>query len=182
MVTRIGLDLDGVFVGLPPFIPYSLIDWLYKDHNEQRLKYRIPGFLEQKIRQLSHLPFVRPPIKQNHLILKHYHDTKKYHFYLISGRFGFLKNLTLAWLKRYGLIDVFDKIYFNINNVQPHEYKEKILSELNLDTYIEDDFDSIIYLASKFRKTHFYWYTENKSVKLNAGNITAIDDLGKILK
>lgn len=182
MHKSIGFDLDGIFVGLPPFMSYRFIDWLYKDHKGQKLKYRIPGFLEQKIRQVSHLPFVRPPIEKNRKIITNSFKKKKYHFHLISGRFDFLKNLTVSWLKKHDMFEIFDKIYFNTDNLQPHEYKEKILSELRLDYYVEDDFESIIYLASKFRKIHFYWYTEKKDVKLDFKNITAIDKLDTILK
>lgn len=181
MQKKIGLDLDGVLVGLPPFIPSAFIEWLYKDHSQKQLSYRYPPFFEQKIRQLSHLPFIRPEIKGNCRLLKELNQQKKYCFYLITGRFAFLEKLTFAWLKKYNLIHVFDKIYLNKKNIQPHKFKEQILNKVQLDLYIEDDFDSIIYLATRFQKIHFYWYTRKKDIKLNKNNITAINNLSKIL-
>ncbi len=61
----VGLDLDGIIIDRPPLIPKWLIEYLYRDYSAKTLKYRLPGFWEQKVRQLTHLPFVRPPILKN---------------------------------------------------------------------------------------------------------------------
>ncbi len=177
----IGFDLDGVFVGRPPFVPQNLIEWLYKDQKKKALAYRIPGFIEQKIRQLSHLSFVRPALKNNCEFLRNLKNNKKYHLYLISGRFGFLNNLTYSWLKKHNLTQVFEKIYLNSQNEQPHLFKEKMLRKVGVKIYVDDDFDSLTYLSNRFKNIHFYYYSESNT-KIDIGNITAIDNLDKILE
>lgn len=180
MTKTIGLDLDGIIIGRPPGVPKSLIEYLYKDHKSNKLTYRFPSPFEQKIRRLTHLPGVRPPLSDNCRIIRDL-SKKGYPLYIISGRFGFLEDLTFAWLKRQKMEDIFRKIYLNKENLQPHLFKEKILKNLKIDLYIDDDFETIAYLASRFQKIHFYWHTEDKNTKLNVNNVTAINDLSKIL-
>ena len=180
MLKIIGFDLDGVFVDHPPFVSFSILDCLYKDRKKQELSYRFPSQFEQKIRRLSHLSFVRPPITANCEQLKKIKD--QYSLYLISGRFGFLEDLTYKWLKKYEMDNVFKKICLNTGNEQPHLFKERMLKENIINAYCEDDFDSITYLANRFKKIKFYWYTNDQNVKLKVSNIIAINNLGEIFK
>ncbi len=182
MAKKIGLDLDGILIGRPPLIPKKVIEYLYKDQTKQKLTYRFPSFFEQKIRQISHIPGVRPPILKNCNFLKKIAASKKYQLFVISGRFGFLQNLTYTWLKKYQLHEIFNKIYLNTENLQPHIFKSEMIEKIKVNMFIDDDFDTIVYLAPRFKKIHFYWYTENKNTKLNISNVTAIDNLGTILK
>lgn len=180
MRKSIGLDLDGVLVGLPPFTSATVIETLYKDQKSDKLKYRFPGPLEQKVRRLSHLPFVRPPIKNNCDIV--YKDSEKYDLFLVTGRFKFLEDLTMKWLQKYNLYSCFKKIYINVNNMQPHIFKSETIAKLKLSSYIDDDFDSIMYCATRNKKTHFYWYTNNpSSEKLDTSNVTLIKNLSDII-
>lgn len=178
----IGFDLDGIFIGRPPLVPKTLIEWFYRDHQRNKLSYRIPTFAEQKIRQLSHLPFVRPPISQNCNLIKRLAKKDVYDFYLISGRFGFLKNLTYAWLKKHSMLNVFSKIYLNTRSEQPHQFKEKMLKKISLSKYIDDDLDSLEYLAARLPNINFYWYTKQNGLKIKNKNVTALFDLANILK
>src|SRR3990167_6999758 len=110
-MTKIGFDLDGVFISGPPFIPKFLIEWLYKQRRNSLL-YRFPGKLEQKIRDLSHIPIFRPAIKNNLLFFK---KTRLSNMYLISSRFSFLKQRTADWDKKNNFFGYFKKCYFNEN-------------------------------------------------------------------
>lgn len=176
MRKSIGLDLDGVLVGLPPLTSPKIIETLYKDQKSEKLKYRFPGLLEQKIRRLSHLPFVRPPIQINCDIVCNVGE--KYDLFLVTGRFKFLEDLTLVWLKKYNLYSCFKKIYINVNNMQPHVFKSEMITKLKLSSYIDDDFDSIMYCATRNKKTHFYWYTNSiDDEKLDTSNVTLIRNL-----
>jgi hypothetical protein len=172
-----GFDLDGILVGRPPLTPKSIIDWLYKSHQKKKLSYRFPGPLEQKIRQLTHLPGIRPPIKDNCILLKQVHKTKKYKFFLVSSRFSFLEQLTYSWLKKHQVLQVFDKIYLNSNNEQPHLFKEKIFRKLDLDAYVDDDEDMVCYLAPKFPAIKFYLYPYKTTNCPDYKNLTTILDL-----
>lgn len=179
MRKSIGLDLDGVLVGLPPLTSPTIIETLYKDQKSEKLSYRFPGILEQKIRRLSHLPFVRPPLEPNCATVKN--TSSKYDLYLVTGRYKFLEDLTYIWLKKYNLYNSFKEIYINIDNKQPHIFKSEIIAKLKLNLYIEDDFDSIMYCATRNKKTHFYWYTNSEGERLNTSNVTLVKNLSKIL-
>lgn len=180
MRKSIGLDLDGVLVGLPPLTSPGIIETLYKDQKSEKLKYRFPGPLEQKIRRLSHLPFVRPPIEPNCSTVKN--SSSKYDLYLVTGRYKFLEDLTYTWLKKYNLYNSFKEIYINIDNKQPHIFKSEIIAKLKLNVYIEDDFDSIMYCATRNKKTQFYWYTNStNNQKLDTSNVTLIKNLSEVL-
>lgn len=181
-MTKIALDLDGILIGLPPLVPKGVIDFFYKDQSKKELTYRFPCFWEQKIRQLSHLPGVRPAIKKNCCLIKSLSKSKKYRFYIISSRFSFLEGLTYKWLEKYSLRSCFSAIYLNTRNLQPHIFKEKMLEVIPVEKFIDDDLDTLLYLASKFKKIRFYWYTETKNKRSNTSNITVINNLGTILK
>lgn len=180
MKKNIGLDLDGVLVGLPPLTSTHVIEYLYKDQKANKLSYRFPGNFEQTVRKLTHLPFVRPPLEPNCSLVRK--TSHAYNFYLITGRFKFLENLTYTWLSRYHLLSCFQKIYINTENEQPHLFKNRIIAKLKLNTYIEDDFDSIMYLATQHKKVHFYWYTKSNTINLNSSNVTAVKNLDNILQ
>jgi len=182
MLIKVGLDLDGIIIDLPPFVPKTVIDFFYEDKKSQDLHYRIPSAFEQKIRQLTHLPFIRPPIKNNLATLKKAHDSGKYEFFLISSRFGFLQNLTYSWLRKYHAFNLFTQIYLNTQNKQPHLYKEDILKKVTVKWYLEDDFKCLMYLAPRFTKIHFYYYEKRESVVLDKDNVTAVNNLETIFK
>lgn len=178
----IGFDLDGIFIDRPFFIPKKLIERLYRDHCQQKLIYRIPSSFEQKIRRITHLPFVRPPIGKNCGLIKKLKKEGKYDFYLISGRFGFLEDLTYAWLEKYQLKDVFAKIYFSKGLEQPHLFKERILKKLTISIFIDDDYDCLAYLAKRIPKIRFYCYTKTGKVTKENKKVRLISDLDLLLR
>jgi len=137
---RVGVDLDGVVVNKPVFIPKSLIEWLFRAHHNHGRKYRIPkSKLEIAVRKLSHHWLIRPPIKANITIIKKLSKAKNIKIYLISGRYQFLKNQTAAWLKVNGLSQLFPTPYINLNDLQPHIFKEQMAKKLKLDYFFDDD-------------------------------------------
>ncbi len=166
----VGFDFDKVFIDYPPFVPYSLIDLLYKGKSfflknlgkNSTMHYRFPGELEQKIRIASHFYLMRPPIKRNIEALKKISSNKKNKTYLVSSRFGFLKDRTEAVLKKYKLKNYFNEVYFNYNNEQPHIFKERIIKELKIDTYIDDDLHVALYLSKKVPKLTIYWVDDGR--------------------
>src|SRR4051812_33664429 len=106
---RIGFDLDKIFIDYPPLVPDGIIDYLYRKKANGALLYRMPSRPEQFIRQLSHTPYLRPPIKTNITFLKSL-SKKRYELYLISSRFGFLQKQTLSLMKQLGLDQIFDEM------------------------------------------------------------------------
>lgn len=160
-VIKIGFDFDKVFVDYPPFIPERLINKLYKK-SSNNLSYRIPGKLEQKIRKLSHFPLFRPPIKANVKALEHIAVNSDLEIYLVSSRFNFLKKRTEDWLSRHKIKSHFKKLYFNFKDEQPHIFKSKIIEDLGIKIYVDDDLDLLKYLLKKNRSLKLYWVTKSK--------------------
>lgn len=186
---RIGFDFDKVFINYPPFLPYFLVDFLYKGTSVFRkttastssLHYRFPGFIEQKIRIFSHYPLFRSPIKKNIEVLKNLTGGKSRQAYLVSSRFSFLKKRTDAILKKYKLHNYFDGIYFNYENQQPHLFKEQTIKKLKLDTYIDDDLQLSLYLSKKIPSLTIYWVIDGRSNSpILPRNVIAINDLREL--
>jgi len=179
---RIGFDLDRVFINTPPLIPNAVITKFYKQRDNGILLYRMPSGPEQLFRKAMHVPPLRPPMKANLAFLKELSKTKKHQLYLISSRFKFLEPETEHLVKKYELDKIFDKLYFNYDNKQPHEFKNEILQKLNLDIFVDDDLSLIRHIAKDNPKTKFFWYDEYAKPEHIANNITAIAKLGEILK
>lgn len=177
---RIGFDLDKIFINYPPLVPDGLIDRLYKKKVNGTLLYRIPSKPEQFIRRLSHTPYLRTPIIENIKFLKSL-SKKENELYLISSRFGFLEQQTLNLMKQLGLDQIFDAMYFNFDNLQPHTFKNEILKKLALDIYIDDDLYLLKYVIRNNRKTKFFWLHPGSSTDDPPKNITRIAKLSEIL-
>ncbi|MDO8270198.1 MAG: hypothetical protein Q7T54_06035 [Candidatus Levybacteria bacterium] len=186
---RIGFDFDKVFINYPPFLPYFLVDFLYKGTSVFRkttastasLHYRFPGFIEQRIRIFSHYPLFRSLINDNIEALKKLTMGKNKKTYLVSSRFSFLKKRTDAILEKYKLHSYFDDIYFNYENQQPHVFKEQTIKKLKLDTYIDDDLQLSLYLSKKIPTLTIYWITGGKTKShMLPRNVIAVKDLREL--
>lgn len=176
-----GFDLDKIFINFPPIIPDKVVDFLYKGKANHQLKYRIPSKIEQKIRIITHHPLFRQPITENIDFVRNLALNKKNKHYLISSRFSFLKQRTDNLIKSHRFDKIFDFMYFNYENKQPHQFKHEVMKKLNLDIYVDDDLHLLRYLIDRNPKTKFYWL--NKSVKKTLGkNLFAIKRLSEILK
>ena len=176
---NIGFDLDKIFVNYPPFVPTKIIDWLYKGKPNGTLKYRIPSRLEQIIRIFSHYPFFRPPITKNMNYVKNLALANINKYYLISSRFSFLEKKTTGLIKRYSLDKIFNAMYFNYENRQPHEFKNEMVKKLDLDMYVDDDLQLLEYLVDKNPKTKFFWLN-NKVSKPLGKNLYAIKNISEM--
>ena len=177
---KIGFDLDKVFIDYPPLVPDWVVDRIYKKKANGTLIYRIPSRPEQVFRRITHHPFLRPPIRRNITFLQSIpKDQNK--LYLISSRFGFLEDITLTLMQKHGFDKLFDGLYFNFKNEQPHEFKDRVLRKLNLDVYVDDDFHLLKHVAKLHKHTQFYWLTTSRHKNSLTRNITAIHTLPEIL-
>ena len=178
---NIGFDLDKVFIDYPFFIPDFIIDKLYKKKVNGELIYRIPKRTEQLFRLLIHHPFLRQPIKENIDFMKKLAAKNTHNHYLISGRFGFLKNQTNKLVQKYGLDKIFKDLYFNFENSQTHLFKNRIIQKLKIDNYVDDDLALLKFLAKKSRKTKFFWLNKKQRHKVS-DNLFAITHLSEMFK
>ncbi len=173
---NIGFDLDKVFINYPPFISPRLIDRFYKNESAEKLTYRIPNQPEQIFRNLSHLPILRRPIKNNIAFLEKLVSNKNNKYYLISSRYSFLRKRTENVVKKYKLDAIFDGLYFNYNNLQAHEFKDDKIKTLKINIYIDDDLALLKYLATNNKSVKFYWLNPQVQKKLST-NLFAITSL-----
>ncbi len=178
---NIGFDLDGIFVKGPPFVPKILIERLYKEKDNGVLLYRIPGTFEQAFRKVTHSSILRPSINKNLAFLQTLAKEKQYNLYLITSRFGFLQRQTEQIAKKHHFDSIFKKLYLNYNNEQPHEFKNRIMKELGIERYIDDDFSLIRYLAKHNPKILFYWLNSHQQKQITE-NIFAITNISAITK
>lgn len=178
---NVGFDLDGIFVDKPPLVPNKIIEMLYrKTTTKDKLGYRIPLFFEQKIRIISHHYVLRPPLLKNIEFITILLKQKEHKLYLISSRFGFLNKVTEKILQRYKLDNKFHSMSFNLDNNQPHIFKNKKIKELRINKFIDDDLPLLKFLAKKNKNTTFYWLNK-KDDKILKENLIAITKLENIL-
>jgi hypothetical protein len=175
---NIGFDLDKIFIN-PPYISNKFIDRLYKHKIKDDVLYRIPSKAEQLFWLASHARTLRKPIKENLLFIENLPKKDKNNYYLITGRFGFLKKKTEAFIKKYNFDKIFDGMYFNYENQQPHHFKDTMIKHLHLDQYIDDDLDLLQYLAKNNGHTQFFWLNKKTQGKL-LDNLMAITNLKQI--
>lgn len=154
---KIGVDLDGVIIGKPFFVPKDLMEWLVRSHNNSKTKYRFPKLkAEIYLRKKSHHWLLRPPIRKNLEAIKELAKKKNIEIYIISGRYGFLKEKTQFWLKKHRAKNSFKRTFINLRNEQPHLFKERILKKLNLDYFFDDDPIIIKHLKTQVKNTKLY--------------------------
>ena len=176
---NIGFDLDKIFINFPPLVPSRIIDFFYKEKASRELKYRMPSRAEQIIRIFSHYPLFRPPITKNMDYVKNLALKNNNKYYLISSRFGFLKKRTDKLIKRHNLDKIFNAMYFNYENKQPHLFKNEIIKKLSLDKFVDDDLQLLEYLTGKNPMTKFFWLNKkiSKTLKRNLFAIKHISEM-----
>jgi hypothetical protein len=180
---NIGFDLDKIFIDYPPFVPDKLIDRLYKQRSEGILLYRVPSKFEQILRIVSHYPIFRPALIENIKFVKELTNKQKNNnkYYLISSRFSFLRNSTEALIKKHEFNEIFDAMFFNFENRQPHLFKHETITRLRIDRYVDDDLSLLKFLNKKNKETRFFWLNNNTEKIIN-DNLIAITHLSKILQ
>lgn len=177
---NIAFDLDKIFIDYPPFVPAEIINRLYKQESNGVLLYRMPSKAERIVRILSHHPFLRPPIIKNIQFIQSLAKSKKHRYYLISSRFGFLKDRTEFIVKKYNFNKIFNAMFFNFNDQQPHIFKNEIVKKMKIDLYVDDDLPLLEYLAEENSKTKFFWLNNRQNETLDK-NLFAIRHLSEML-
>ena len=82
--------------------------------------------------------------------------------YVVSGRYSFVQGDLEDWLKRLEAGKYFAGIYVNSRDEQPTVFKERIIKKLDLDVFIEDNWDVVAYLnkskvKSQKSKVKIFW-------------------------
>lgn len=160
-VLRVGFDLDGVILYNPARIFRPLIALFKKIFIRKRLnKFWIPKKpWERSLWSLAHKSsiFIAPGFNDIKKLVKQ----NKIKAYLVTARFSFLKYDLQKWLNNRQFNKVFSQVYYNEDDEQPHLFKDKMIKKLNLDFFIEDNWDIVKYLSPKFEReksnTKIFW-------------------------
>ena len=162
-VLKVGFDLDGVLLYNPVRIFRPIIYFIKKYILKRKTNqfYYPKNKLEQLIWLFLHKSslFPAPGVKEIKQLIKE----KKIKAYVISARYESLKEDFLFWKKKIDPENLFSSWYYNEKNDQPHLYKEKMIKKLNLDIFVEDNWDIAKYLKTQNsklkteKKTKIFW-------------------------
>ena len=101
-------------------------------------------------------------------LLRRLHDSKRFQMFAVTSRYSFLKKRTKQWFDHYKMNGIFEKIYINEKDEQPHLYKEEAIKKLQLDLFIEDDPLILDYLKRQIKDVDFVFVEDlNKYMQNN---------------
>lgn len=153
---RVGFDLDGVLLYNPARIarfPVSIFKRVF--FKKKRLKFYIPkkpwAKLMWRVFHWSSL-FVANGFED----IKKLAENGNIEAYIVTSRYSFLEDDFEAWLDRMKINHAFKGVHQNLKDEQPHLFKERMVNELKLDVFVEDNFDIVNHLSKKTR-TKIYW-------------------------
>ncbi len=186
---KVGFDLDGVLLYNPARMIRPLIALLKKKQiciERKELEFYVPQKRwEEIIWEMFHWSslFLAPGYKRIAQLKKQ----NLIEPYLITGRFAHLNQDFLRWKKRMKADDLFISTHLNLKNEQPHQFKERMIKELDLDVFIEDNWDIVRYLISRLPECKVFWISNlfdskqeypQKFLRLNA----ALDHLENLIQ
>lgn len=153
---KIGLDFDGVVAYNPFRLIRAPIKWFKREMlGIRKLTFFVPkNNWERLMWTIIHESSIFPAKGVD--LLKELAEDPNIEFHLITARFGFLKNNLYHWLESNDLKKIFRTINVNDKLEQPHVYKLKMVEQLKLDVFVEDNLDIVEYLNGK-SKTKIYW-------------------------
>ena len=143
---RVGFDFDGVIAYNPLRVlrmPAMAIRRLIMPNHQLRFpvpKEKTWRFLWNIAHETSFFP------AYGFSELRKLLEEKKIEGYIVTGRYSFLEKSLHNWLKKHGVEGLFKEIHLNKKNEQPHLFKERMLQKLNLDYFVEDNWDIVNYL------------------------------------
>lgn len=176
---KIGFDLDGVILYNPLRAARPFVAFIKKLFFRKRSKiFLIPQSPTAKLLwRLFHKSsiFIAPGFDE----IKKLVQNHQIEAYLVTARYSFLKDDLNAWLKKIGASSYFSGIYYNSQNEQPHLFKERILKDLDLDYFVEDNWNIVQYLYSVFiDTTQVLWvcnmFDKNIPYKLKFANLSQV--------
>lgn len=144
---RVGFDLDGVILYNPARIVRPITKFIKKQvlHQKNVTAFYIPKTkLERAIWHIFHYSsiFVAPGFDQIRKLTK----AGVIEPYLVTARYSFLERDLRVWLQRLQIDSFFKGVYFNELDEQPHLYKERVIKNLKLDFFVEDNYDIVRHL------------------------------------
>ena len=108
-----------------------------------------------------------------------------YTLVMVTSRKEYLRNLTMWWLKMWGLDRYFDGFYFNNYGVTAVESKVKNIGQIRPTGHIDDNEATVMELANKYIDMTVYWLkmTNDKLLITNENkNVIRVESWGEIEK
>jgi hypothetical protein len=155
---KIGFDMDGVILENPSRVFRSLISRSKKAHlfPRKELEFFHPtSKLGKFLWLLVHKSSFR--LADGFTNLEKLASQGNLEIYIVSARFACLQSDTAKWRKIINRNNIFKAIYFNDHDEQPHFFKERMVRQLDLDYFVEDNWDVVNYLSSQQKKTQIWW-------------------------
>lgn len=181
---KVGVDMDGVIArhdfGETWFRLRKLKEKLFKKTHLYNYYYPSSYFERLAWKEINKR---RMPFIDNDALFQKLVNRNKIQFFLITGRFKFLEQLTFDWLKKHELNNYFNKIMINTEDIEPQLFKSKAIRDLKINCFIDDDLETIRYLRSK-TKAHLFWIVPNYQDKNEKkdNRITACNEFSETLK
>lgn len=144
---RVGFDLDGVILYNPIRVLRVFAKKILKPlkssflHQKKEAFYQPKSRLEKFLWRVVHYTSFK--VNRGYGEIKKLSKNKNIKMYVVTGRYGFLKDDYEEWLKKIDAKHVFEKCYINDKNIQPNDFKEQMIKKLKLDIYVEDNWDII---------------------------------------
>lgn len=156
---KVGFDLDGVILYNPARVVRPVISFL-KDKQflikRKKMRFYIPQRNWEKFfwRMFHKSSVFQAPGLQKLQKLVESGDVEPY---IITARFGYLKPDFEKWLQKIQAEKTFKQCFINEKNEQPHLFKDRMIDQLKLDVFIDDNWDIVHYLHKKKKKTQVFW-------------------------
>jgi hypothetical protein len=157
-IIKVGIDFDGVLVYNPLRI-FRLPVYFLKEHfiPRQKTEFYIPKTpLSRFIFWVPHQMSIVPAVGTT--LLREAIQNGDIEAHLVSARYGYLHHGLEHWLKWQKLNRLFTTVNANAYDEQPYLYKERMIRELNLDYFIEDNLNIVQYLEPKSRAKVLWIY------------------------
>lgn len=158
---RVGFDLDGVLLYNPVRIIRPIMVFVKKYILKRDLnKFYYPkNKFEKSVWWFLHKSSLWPaPGIQS---LKKLIKEKKIKAYIISARYESLESDFKKWTKIIDPKKQFSGYFFNDKNEQPQLFKEKMIKKLELNCFVEDNWDIVKHLNLRFQnknsKLKIFW-------------------------
>ncbi len=156
---RVGFDLDGVLLYNPARIIRPIMSFIKRYVLKRDLnKFYYPkNKIEKLIWWFLHKSSLWPSsgIKELIMLVKQ----KKINAYVVSARYELLEKDFTRWISVIDPDKVFSGYFYNNKNDQPQLFKEKMIKKLNLNIFVEDNWDIVKHINQKLN-------IKNKKVKV----------------
>lgn len=159
---KIGFDFDGVIAYNPLRIIRPLMSFLKLKKivkRDQLVFFQPKNNFQELCWWLAHQSSFVPNSGLD--LLRGKVESRKIEAHLLTGRTPSLKKDLFFKLRLFKVLNLFKTISITNLNEQPHLFKARMIKQLNLDFFIEDNYDIVCYLSKPSCKTKIIWLTNS---------------------